>query len=262
MKVLRKLLLLVLVILGSIFLTSCKAKTNIEGKPFVDGDFEFSLLENSDELTIIGLSEEGKTKETLVLPTIVQGKKVTTLGYEYYNPLYPTRELRIDFSGASFKNFYVHSLIEKCDIAIGSKIDCSVSQANFFYPSFLHDGARGICCSKPNQGYTTEKAKKDLLNKNQYAVWPKCYKSVNVLYFMNDDTDEVFFVDDCDGTKVNVIPPNPYRDGYEFKGWYKEKECINLFDFENELIPEKEYDEKGNYILKETNIYAKWEVLK
>ena len=261
MEVLRKLLLLVFVILGSIFLTSCKAKTNIEGKPFVDGDFEFSLLENSDELTIIGLSEEGKTKETLVLPTMVNGKKVTTLGYEYYNPLYPTRELRIDFSEASFKNFYVHSLIEKCELNVGSKIYNS-SVAKFYYPSFLKPLARGIFCDETDQGYTTEKAKEDLLNKNQYAVWPKCYKSANVIYFMNDDTDEAFFVDDCDGTKVNVIPPNPYRDGYEFKGWYKEKECINSFDFENEIIPEKEYDEKGNYVLKETNIYAKWEVLK
>ena len=90
-------------------------------------------------------------------------------------------------------------------------------------------------------------------------IWPTYYKSVNVIYFMNDDTDEAFFVDDCDGTKVNVIPPNPYRDGYEFKGWYKEKECINSFDFENETIPNKEYDEVNNYILKENNIYAKWE---
>ena len=262
MKVLRKLLLLVSVILGSIFLTSCKAKTNIEGKPFVDGDFEFSLLENSDELTIIGLSEEGKTKETLVLPTMVNGKKVTTLGYEYYNPLYPTRELRIDFSGASFKNFYVHSLIKKCERDVGNKVYGISNELCFYYPSFLKPSARGICCSKPNQGYTTEKSKKDLLEQTPNAIWPTYYKSVNVIYFMNDDTDEVFFVDDCDGTKVNVMPPNPYRDGYEFKGWYKEKECINLFDFENEIIPEKEYDEKGNYILKETNIYAKWEVLK
>jgi len=37
---------------------------------------------------------------------------------------------------------------------------------------------------------------------------------------------------------------------------------MNSFDFENEFIPNKEYDEENNYILKENNIYAKWEVLK
>ena len=262
MKLLRKVLLLVLFVLTSICISSCKAKTSIEDKTFIEGDFEFALLRDKDELTIVGLSDDGKDKETLVLPTIVDGKKVTTLGYEYYNPLYPTRELRIDFSGASFKNFYVHSLIEKCESKVGNEITCKVYKANFYYPNFLKRLARGILCDELDQGYITEKAKKEAFEEDPNDFLSRIYKSANVIYYMNDDTDEVFFVDDCDGTKVNVIPPNPYRDGYEFKGWYKEKECINLFDFENELIPEKEYDEKGNYILKETNIYAKWEVLK
>ena len=243
-------------------LTSCKT-TNVEKKTYEYGDFKFKILKNSDDFTIVGLTEEGKTKETLVLPTIVEGRKVTTIGYLEDYPFDDGTGLwTVDFSGATFKNFYVHSLLKKCDHKVGSKIRNATNQGNFYYPSFLESDATGILCLEFDNGFTTEKAKKDLLEETPTALLPKYYQSVNVIYYMNDDTDNAFFVDDCDGTTVNVIPPDPYRTGYEFAGWYKEKECINSFDFENDIIPNKEYDEENNYILKENNIYAKWEVIK
>jgi len=33
-------------------------------------------------------------------------------------------------------------------------------------------------------------------------------------------------------------PPDPTRDGYTFSGWYKESECNNLWDFENDTVTE------------------------
>ena len=59
--------------------------------------------------------------------------------------------------------------------------------------------------------------------------------------------------------KIVNIPSDPIRDGYEFKGWYKEKECINKWDFNNDIVPLKEYDSNNEYIFKETSLYAKWE---
>ena len=50
----------------------------------------------------------------------------------------------------------------------------------------------------------------------------------------------------------------PTRIGYTFMGWYKEPECINKWDFDNDIVPSKEYDENGQYILKEIKLYAKW----
>ena len=55
--------------------------------------------------------------------------------------------------------------------------------------------------------------------------------------------------------------------GYAFMGWYKEPECINEWDFEKDIVPEKVYVEryiesKENmyrfYEYKETILYAKW----
>ncbi len=49
------------------------------------------------------------------------------------------------------------------------------------------------------------------------------------------------------------------REGYEFVGWYKDLSFNEPWDFENDVIPAKEYDQDGNYIFKETRIFAKWE---
>jgi len=259
MKKIKLCLLLFLMCFVILGLTSCK-ETNIR-TVYEEGDFRFALVKGSSDYTIIGLTEEGKTKETLVLPTMVNGKKVTTLGYLEGNSINGTRPT-IDFEGASFIKFYYHSLLRECYFSVGEKIRDSVVYADFYYPCFLKTGGGVHCDPEKDTGHIPEKSILEGRKNNEYIFYTESYKSVNVIYYMNDDTEEVFFVDDCDGTKVNVIPPNPYRDGYEFKGWYKEKECITLFDFENDVIPSKEYNEEGKYILKENNIYAKWEVLK
>ena len=70
---------------------------------------------------------------------------------------------------------------------------------------------------------------------------------------------DVFLVDNSDGNTLITKPPyNPQIKGETFAGWYKEPECINAWDFENDLTPELEYDGDGNLIFKETKLYAKW----
>ncbi len=75
---------------------------------------------------------------------------------------------------------------------------------------------------------------------------------------MNDGTENTYFVDYANGTKVNVIPSIPYREGYEFDGWYKDQELSILWDFENDIASTIEVDENGKDIINETKIYAKW----
>ena len=47
------------------------------------------------------------------------------------------------------------------------------------------------------------------------------YQKANVIYYLNNGTNEAFFVDYCNDSITNVIPPDPIREGYKFVGWYK-----------------------------------------
>lgn len=69
---------------------------------------------------------------------------------------------------------------------------------------------------------------------------------------------KTYFIDDVDGETIKNIPPTIIREGNIFDGWYKEAECINRWDFNNDKVPTKEYDEEENYQYSETILYAKW----
>ena len=228
------------------------------GATHVSGDFQYKINTKTDEVMLIGFSDEGKEKETIVLPTLIDGKKVTTIGHKvWYLISSGDGTWTADFSGASYKNLYIHSFISISNVRSG----CPLISGSFYASSKIYYGG---CFFNTDLKVCEE-------NYYQYCYIPTIYKNIeesniiskynsaNVVYYLNDDTNDTFFVDDCDGTKVNVIPPDPYRDGYKFLGWYKEEECINQFDFENEIIPKKEYDSNNEYIFKETSLYAKWE---
>ena len=58
-------------------------------------------------------------------------------------------------------------------------------------------------------------------------------------------------------------PKEPIKEGYKFEGWYKEKECINEWDFENDMLSEILGSENGNIVsFKITRLFAKWKEIK
>ena len=86
-------------------------------------------------------------------------------------------------------------------------------------------------------------------------------QKANVLFCYNNEIaeNEYFIVDNKDGAYlINKPQYNPILSGFTFAGWYKEPECINAWDFANDLTPELEYDGDGKLVFKETKLYAKW----
>ena len=250
----KKIIMIMYMCLFFMLLSSCSNG----GATHVSGDFQYKINTKTDEVMLIGFSDEGKEKETIVLPTLIDGKKVTTIGYKEWTILSSGDGLRTsNFSGASYNNIYIHSFIIESDINSGPDIYCTSSDKFRAYLgcNFLHTDLLVTNEKMFDRCFIPDLYK----NIGNDIVIPK-YNSANVVYYLNYKTNiKTFFCDDCDGTKVNVIPPDPYRDGYKFLGWYKEEECINQFDFENEIIPKKEYDSNNEYIFKETSFYAKWE---
>ena len=88
-----------------------------------------------------------------------------------------------------------------------------------------------------------------------------CWPS-NCNYFYNYDgaeNDGYYWSDNYDyGEKITYVPQNPEREGYIFGGWFQEPECVNIWNFETDTLPEAEYDDAEEAIYRETRLYAKW----
>lgn len=84
----------------------------------------------------------------------------------------------------------------------------------------------------------------------------------NTAYMFNYENcpnDGYFFINDFDyGTTIECSPYEPLREGYIFSGWYKEPECINIWNFDIDSLPETQYNENGKELYRETKLYAKW----
>ena len=77
--------------------------------------------------------------------------------------------------------------------------------------------------------------------------------------YADNPNEGYFFVDLLEESgKITKPPYDPKRSGYKFAGWYKEAECVNAWDFENDIV-EINFDEEGNRIYEEICLYAKWE---
>ena len=77
----------------------------------------------------------------------------------------------------------------------------------------------------------------------------------NVSYHLNYDENNYYYIDYYEnGEKISYIPPIPQRDGYTFGGWFKEADCIDQWDFEEDTIL---LTEEQTVV----NLYAKWTTL-
>jgi hypothetical protein len=232
----------------------------------------YFLISEGDALFLVGLTNKGLEQEILVVPEYINGQKLKYLGadsftrdrikkdYNSENVMFNSQKLRriyipfeIDLGGGA--QHYegraytsVMGLDANYDTAIilhlkrmyWSKIygDNIKVSANCYFKEFPHVNENVIMYYEPEQ-----------------------VNPANVTYYYNYPTTKnggIYWIDDYDGELISYIPKNPYRAGYTFGGWYKEPECINKWDFEKDIVPEKEITEDNTYIFKELKLYAKW----
>lgn len=228
------------------------------------GYFRYMVDEETNEAMLVGLTEEGEQQETIIIPSQIDGYKLTTIGYPVRTQI-DTILYEIDMKSDKLKELYIPSSItiyvlntyefyqnipNLCSFYWGGTYKSKL----VFYENF-DINFKGYVSKKnmdKNQKYDNEYDSAGKIDMSYLTI-------ANVVYYLNDDTEDSYFVDDCDNEKIVNIPTDPVRDGYKFKGWYKEKECINKWDFENDIVPEKQYDENNEYIFIETSLYAKWE---
>lgn len=247
----KKIIILIAVLSLVFMLTSCFPNGDYF-RSKVSGDFVYShaSVSNPDEnVAIIGLSEEGKKKETIVFPTSLDGYNVSKVGAYLVKrssgPIVFTNARNIYFTNLLFKtsSSFDFDKYEQINVYVGSS-----SPDRKIFAKLSNFPNSKIYVS--NTYYEKEK-KLQFFNFYNYVL-------ANVAYYLGDYSKDTFFVDDVDGKLVNVIPPNPIRDGYKFVGWYKDTEGTIPWNFEEDIVTKKIYDENGEYIFKETKIFAKW----
>ena len=221
------------------------------------------------DMTVISEEEERlggilKTAEkgtNLILPSYIGENKVTRLGYStmmaphawrtsyYRGAIYKdidniylpyTLTLQMDeYSRSYFETWSVQNVLYSCSPAFDIMFLFSERDSkkydlkNYLYtPASLVDEYQSF-----NDGVT---------------VLPG-----NVVYYTNFEgaDNEHCFVDNyAYGSTIEIQPLEPYRKGYTFDGWYKERECLNAWDFEKDTLPILSDGEE----FKETKLYAKW----
>ena len=240
----KKILMIISLVILIISLSGCK------DNEYESGNYKYTILNGN--AYIYELSEEGKKQEVLILPTELEGYK-TGLG-NYYGML---RGHELNFESDNLNELYFNTSIIKNlyheEICVYARI-YTQTETKLFLPYYNFEHNFDIKTLASNVIYQSYETGNDYID-----------NIANVSYYYNYDNShtinwKTYFIDDLDNELITNIPPNPIREGYKFKGWYKEKECINKWDFEKDIIPSKEYDKDGNYIFKETAIYAGWEI--
>ena len=256
MKKRSKAIILFLSILLVIFtLTSCMNKDSFKKSGYFTYTSDYN---NSKCYSIVGLTEEGEQQETLVFPSQINGRKVVGVGVEKHTFAFGDEKIHF-FESEKLKTIYFpkgysNTMLSKSFYGSLSNVK-TVYWADYHQSRLLPPYEDTYVSSQ----FLKHQDSKEIYKDGFLNMFPR-FHLANVEYYMNDGTEDVYFVDHVSGTKVNVEPSIPYREGYTFRGWYKDIELTQLFDFENDIIPEIKLDEEGNEIIDVTKIYASWDL--
>ena len=232
----------------------------------VYGDFIYSYIGRADSprtekngkyVVIRGLSEEGEEKDIIIVPEKIDGKKVVQVGFSTFGVS--------DSLWGKYSKIY----LPKSIVSISS--------------SYLSRDAKAFFLEKPNDRFL------------KYEYGPTVYVSYDIYVELKDKDlnhylcpgnvtyvvdGKIYAFDDVSTYSYSYLiepPEEPIKAGYQFAGWYKEQECINEWNFENDKVPVKnteEFDEIGQngysgepinirnsfiYYYNEIRLYSKWE---
>lgn len=252
----KKIVIIFMFFMFSMCLTGCEINLDEiiikEGKIYNNVDFRYGyLMKDSNRIVedkygeyvvITGLTEEGKKKEIVVIPEEIDEKKVTQLGHSNIGHQYI-------FESTNLKHCYLPRTLDVVDNASSDYI--KEDDAKYYFIDIDNVELLKHCFVKNEIYVSLELFNKcidnGIIDENNESLFSCKIKLANVT-FVVDDTS-YFIIDINEGELISFIPDNPNKEDMEFCGWYKEKECINEFDFDKDIV------KLENGIMK---IYGKW----
>ena len=217
------------------------------------GDFVYRL--NEDAFFFEGLSEQGKQKETIVIPKEIDGYKVEELTYQYWLSVRGG-----NFESEKLKQIYIIPNVTLWRIDFASALNLAkiimIGTHSDWYDSY------SISIGKDTKIYFSTIQNNSDWEADDRGCILKYFWLSNCNYFYNyagAENDGYYWSDNYDyGEKITYVPQNPEREGYIFGGWFKEPECVNVWNFDTDALPEAKYNEEGEALYQETRLYAKW----
>ena len=229
---------------------------------FASGDYIYSYYKRGEsDLTIIGLTEQGLTREYLVIPEEIDGKRVVCLGItDGRQSNVVQKEYGVKHSGFQSEN--LKKVFKPISVELRTRygwgkgtvllnaynLTAVVNIGLGDYPSDLPDERYVVYFPCARFGDTTE-----------FRKWRK-EMPADIRYDLNYDgapNGGYYYSDDYDGGLIDFIPPEPEREGFDFAGWFRDADCTERWDFATDTVPEKVYV-ADNYVFNQTTLYAGW----
>ena len=220
---------------------------NTNKEPFQSGYYMCRSF-NDEYIDIISLSEEGQKQKFLVLPLDIDGIPVVHISDR---AMWGCRETQWESDALekiyALKKYEViyEDVFDGCtnldkviSLYRNSGLPIPSTSAKVYHPRYFYE------------------------NRSNNTEW-QAPANVSFLWNYEDAENEGYYwIDDLDyGEKITLIPDEPIRKGYRFTGWYKDPECIDLWDFSSDTTPAEQFDEDGNLVYQETCLYAGWMIV-
>ena len=218
------------------------------------GYFTVKFYDDRETAYITGLTEEGQQQRFLVIPEVIDGVKVSTIGER------PLLQMWSSIGSADIRSEKLEKVYFPTSVYV---VSGSFRNSPNLTKIISMAGAFIVTTSQSVKAYVSDR---EYTNVPPNSLYYYAFDRANVSFFYNYETEKnygYYWIDDYDyGNKIEFIPPEPEREGYTFGGWYKEPECINKWDFETDVLPEErtEINEDGEkeVVYQETKLYAKW----
>ena len=214
-------------------------------------------------VAIIRLTELGQEQETIDIPLTIDGKEVWYIGFRIIKGLMGGNR-PYEFSSPNLKKMYIHDNIIGIDneiLRIENQWDVMLCSVDYnrdldwaIYKIDLIDIVGSINGNIYIYKFLYDKTVEDLQQSGRSNPWyGERILPANVV-FLNNYSDEInsgYYRLDyvISGNKITP-PPIPEREGYEFTGWFTDVNCLNIWNFGNEIEIEN-----GD----EFRLYAGWE---
>lgn len=216
-------LIFILTTLCVVSLCACTKQDGGENPiPFTSGDFICVRLSlNGNVLYILGLSEEGKKKEVIMIPGDIDGEKIYGMSkYERRN-IYDT-VLAFMPDSYSFES-------ENLKKVYWNKPGGSTYNAYFGVDIIVQPMASKLMDFNGGRVYVSDPS----IYPDRVFAEPSfmTVDKVNCFFYVQNN---VYWVDHIseDGDGVYLTPHDPVLTGFDFEGWYLDPECKNAWNGE------------------------------